>query len=431
MKKSLTLVSLIFLVLCSVIHAEEIEVVKNSRFAKESGRPVSIATNTQTGEMLVVWTQPRAVPTDPPAEIFGRILNSKGKPITKPVLLAVQQDHDVTKHSVSYNPDVNEYLLVYDNYPEPCHLFSLRVDAKGQSIGVASKITTDPDIQTYCSNGPTVLYDPKTKGHSVFWEVHVFGGNPRPTYNAAISLDEKGIPDEPLVEIDGGEWIYLPSAGKLLGLFFQTSPARPDAYDIYLGRVDPRLENAGAKLKKVNRDPIVPTSSCSCDGGLHLALISEDSAVVYFKDSEGLIRGRAINKKGKPKGSEFFAFNTPKENTKFFLVHAAFTDTPDGIRGVLIGTERTNDDTEGTIDGPSHLWAQLVDKDGIPIGSPVQILTIANDAWIYGRLAPLQKTSPDTSDRFVAFETVSAEERGSAEVTESKILRLLLQRIEQ
>ena len=104
------------------------------------------------------------------------------------------------------------------------------------------------------------------------------------------------------------------------------------------------------------------------------------------------------------KGPGFAALNSPKRNTQIYLTDADFTNTAKGIRGVLVGTERENN--TDTLIGPNHIWAQIVDGNGKPIGKPIQILSVPDSGWIYSHVGAMPSLPTDSSFRFAAFESI-------------------------
>jgi hypothetical protein len=407
----------------SLAESQQLQVTKKSLFTKKTGQLHSLANNTQTGEQLFVWPKRSvfSLVNPEPAQILGRIYNSKGTPVTNTLVLAQSKDKPVNKASVAYNPKLNEYLLIYDNSVDyPCHLFSLRLDSKGKPIGSSNKITNDPEIQDHCNNAPQVLYNPKTEAYTVFWEVHIFAGCSigRCTYQAGISLTEKGIPKGHSIpiatgfnspsEVDWycGYWNYLSSINKFIGMCSGGGLGFDGVIQgiYFLGTLDPELRNiTQSNFAKVNTTPIQVTSPCQCDSSNQLSLTSEQSAALYFADSSGIVRGLTINLNGKVTGSPFTAFNAPKTTTKFYLLNASFTNTPKGPRGILIGTERQNEAEPGRVDGPSFVWAQIVDEAGRPLGKPVQILTVPQDAWVYSLVGAMIGNAADADFLFSAY----------------------------
>src|ERR1041384_1570498 len=103
--KRLTKMILVFIILFGcVAESAQIQLTKNSQLAQKSDG-LTFATNTETGETLLVIS----VPSGNSASLFGKIFNSRGKFITSFVALAEAS----AQPSVAYNPVSHEYLLSY------------------------------------------------------------------------------------------------------------------------------------------------------------------------------------------------------------------------------------------------------------------------------------------------------------------------------
>src|SRR5262249_15592072 len=93
----------------------------------------AIATNTKTGQTLVVWENVNRMVH----QINAKVLNSAGKP-TGPQFVLVPGP-SAAHPSVVYNPVRNEFLLAYDSNPNfnlvQTNIFIQRLNFNGRKVG--------------------------------------------------------------------------------------------------------------------------------------------------------------------------------------------------------------------------------------------------------------------------------------------------------
>ena len=395
---------LVIILISGIFHAglteaAEVRLAKKSQLENDGGHDTSVATNTETGETFVVWwTRPNGVK--------GRIFNAQGKPVTKTIRLGTKGGQP----SVAYNPVTHEYLLAWSEQKGKFtgDVYVQRLNLKGRKVGQVIRVSSDPAFAAHWSFEPTVLFHPKTNGYAIFWLVHLNGVPGFTGRGGGMLLTDRGEVAGSFLKItdflmapDGSagiietvqDWIYLPSADKFVGISGRFDRSQPqNGSDYYLYLVDPLLKSVSSS--KINKSPIPP----GLPGSLDLALISDDSAVAFYTDADGTVKGRRIDSRGKLRGKAFRAFEDPLTTTGLSAVHAAFTQTSLGRSGILLGNR--SDSTGVT------LWAQLLNNKGKPNGAPVEVFAVSDDSqYIFGHVLALPSSIRDTVIRFTAFET--------------------------
>lgn len=396
-------------ILCAnLAEPAQIQLTKMSKLAENAGiDPIftghrTFALNTRTGETLVVWNQALQ---EQPSAVFARIINAKGIPITKNIHLAGRGGTS----TVAYNPITDEYLLAYD---EAKGVSILRLNPKGRPIGKPVQVSTNR-VGSDLNFAPAVLFNPKTNGYVLFWLVHLDQGIDRTGFQVGVLLNTDGKPTGSPREIASfrvepgkfygilafvSHWVYLPSAGKLLGIYREFDrDGPPFKINDWLAVVDPELKTMNKYM--IHENSIVTESRLAYDNyAMDLALVSDDSAVVFFLDADGKVKGRSIGSNGKFDGESFPAFQDPLTNTSLFGLHAAFTQTSFGPYGILLGTKRDSSSVT--------LWAQLLRKKGKPSGVPLELFAVSdNSQYVLGNVVALPSSSGDTVFRFTALET--------------------------
>jgi hypothetical protein len=379
-----------------------------------------IATNTQTGETLVYWTKYFA----PPA-LQARIVDANGKTISAQLDLiedgwSVAPD-EVTPVSMVYNPVDNEYLLAYSgstaSEPENFYIFVKRFDASGKPIGAPINVSHDPLTDPFNNNlSPYVYFNPKNGGYILYWFVHAVNDIQGDSFEAKLFLDKQGNRSGPLQKItccraEGSgatcscsiyyTGAYLPNGKK--EMLFDLSVNQDSAYYEF-AIVNPLLINLNPPFVTVNQqpsvDPIPGTKNLSI-WNISPVFLPDGSGFLYYVDTTG-IKAQKFDIHGKLSGSSFVAFNPPKQNTSLYWPSAALVTTAKGVRGVLVAAE------DQLLDGDASLWAQTLDANGRPLGTPIKIYVAPSKTTMKETLmTALPSTPADTSFQFVVYGTVA------------------------
>ena len=231
-----------------------------------------IAHNTQTEQFLFVWEEGAG-------HVFkGKILNKKARPIGGELELGASNGF----FNVAYNPQSNEYLLVYDNLfgSDLSSIFVQRLTNSGNLIGNTVELTKD-SVSTTANLSPQVTFNPITGGYHP--EVVL-----RPHHRGSKQA-YKGAPDGPVVMIHKTstglffppfDLAYLPSEKKLMVVYF-VGILGIDGGDIYLGRLDPLLKKVKkSNLKKLNTALVVRENGVFW--GANIAFLPDLTGVVFY-----------------------------------------------------------------------------------------------------------------------------------------------------
>jgi hypothetical protein len=429
---------MIFLLLClvSIVDSAQIQ-VRQSTFTSLKTLWYSyagVAFNTRTGETLVYWAKPSSSGTLPPPGV-GRLLNAKGIPISKEFELPGNHEGlDYVSQIIGYNPVTNEYLVAYVGqdhtfWGKGIGIYVQRLSAKGIPIGTGTLVGSDPEIFQWEQGPAAVIFNPKTKGYTVLWFVHRVNDIAGDSTCVGALVTDKGTPASPITTVLANQgWIYGPaysgSADKLIMAWRDVHYGREEA-DFWLQAVDPLLSKSPSNLGvKMNSVPlkIEKFRGNPLDLGTvapsNISFQSSLTGSVYYPDNTNM-KGRSINAQGKL-SAPFVAFNKPLANTKLLLPSAAFTMTPKGVRGILLGLR-------GSSLEKSSVWAQVLDQNGKPTGTPVEVYKVSENEGVIlaAPIYALLSNPTDTVFRFVWFATIA--KRGRFGAFESgRILKLTL-----
>ena len=380
--KKLASVFLIFLSLLATTSFAQVQVTKKTfqRFKAVGINSPQLAQNTVTGEFLAVWLQSDGSG----GHLVGRITNKTGKTITPAMTFA--DDYWIFDLALAYNPIRNEYLLVYDDRPTdpgPRVILGIRLDPAGKSIGNAINISKS--IDTFRSNNwnPRVIFNPKTGGYSVVWEhnengfqlVGVSVSDAGKVGRAVVIRKATGdFPSHSALGCVPMDIAYHQPSGKLLVTYFRV---RPDhAEDYFLATLDALLKKVPASASsKINKEPI--HDDYIAGYGLESASIAlhDNTGVIYFNDNTS-VKQRAISLQGRPAGQITQAFNAPVNQTEFAYQKALFSAGPGGTSGILVAIPSDY----------GSVWAQPLDSNGAPVGTPTKLYTASISSFALGQL---------------------------------------------
>lgn len=383
MKTKLILIVLLFSAITAFAQVQVQKSVVLNVNKNNSTYVPQIATNTNTGESVVVWLGTHGEN----GTVVGQLLDSHGH--RKGALSVLAESVWVFDPAIAYNPISNEYLVMWVDRPTTGdrYVFGLRLSSAGKLVEPAFKIfapSKSPTANWY----PRVTFNPRTGGYAAVWEY-------RPNNSSldfelvGTSLSKEGKMNGPLLVIKkaSGDYrshtamgcapmdiVYQPVSGKLLVAYYAV---RTDHNaDYYLAALDPLLKSAPASAsKKLNKAPILNELSGAppYEGG---SIATHDNTnVVFFQDNDTLKR-RNLSPQGIPTGTDLAAFNAPLDGTSFFAPKAVFSTTPAGTRGFLVALQQETSDV--------ILWGQPLDSNGAPVGSPVKLYTPPPSGGING-----------------------------------------------
>jgi hypothetical protein len=360
------------------------QLLVKEKFNVENSLP-QIARNTKTNEFLFVWSSSNADSSNPLFHI--KRLSPEGNPIGSEQAFSFVHGF----FSITYNPQRNEFLLVYDDLFEGSEssLFTQRLTNTGKLIGTRSAFAKTPGTSNF---SPKVIFNPITGGYTLLWN--------RSDGVVGQLLSDTAKPNGPVVMIHRTseglffppfDLAYQPSQKKLLVAYF-VGINGIDGGDILLGTLDPLLKNINkSNLKKINVSPIVPTNHLLW--GADIAFLPDQSGVIFFVDNNGVKR-RPISLKGTLSGPAAPAFNAPVNESVMIIPTAAFSTNSKGTFGILIGIPEADSLITAS-------WTQVLDSKGLPVGPPLEIP-------IYGAITHPLPVKPSAKDfRFIDFGSVS------------------------
>jgi hypothetical protein len=316
------------------------------------------ALNTRAGQTLVVWQ--RSITGGWDREILGRIVNAKGKTISKELKLAA--GNTLSNPSVTYNPLLNEFLIAYDGDGS---IFLRRVAANGKPSGKSIKITTDPISANASNYSPKVAFNPATQGYTVIW-IRDDGAS---AIVVGLSVTKTGKVDGSVLEIHSGrltlDLVCLPSGNKVLAVFYEVwDNGSALVANYYLATLDPFLKSV--HVSKLNTKPVGRENEKVDWPETSLAVLPDSSAIAFYSDNAG-VKGRKISSDGTLKGKPFLAFRPPENKTRLGEPSAVFSTTSNGTRGILVATE------DHYPAGGVTSWAQVLDSTAQAIGAPILV----------------------------------------------------------
>lgn len=338
-----------------------------------SHQTAQAALNTKTGQTLVVWWETNS----DNQSISGRMVNNLGTPVSAQFTLVT----GTTAAAVAYNPVSNEFLLVYPYYVngrQDPSMFGQRLDAKGHPVGSPVDIANDAASKTLNNANPIATFNPKSGGYTVLWDRGIFSGGQTISL-VGVVLTQNLAKSGPIVTIHktngvfsyGQSLAYLPSGNKLLVAITDLTGVNMDTKGVFmLATLDPLLKGiTPANTSKVSDTPI-PRGNTGYFWGASIAVLQDLTARYFYGDNTN-VKERKIDANGKLSGPSFLAFNTPKNNTVLSFASAAFATNSKGTSGLLIAVENAvGPETE---DGFAATWAQVLDAQGHPKGSPLQV----------------------------------------------------------
>lgn len=332
---------------------------------------VQLATNTKTGESLVVWE--RHPGNHPGHSLWGRLLDSKGKPAGAE--FQIVSGPNTYKPRLIYSSAKNQFVLVFSNELSSNGHFVLQaqaLNAKGRPVGTNVTISDRADTQLEVANyNENILYDDNTDGVIVLWMRYGFGPNPitdEGIYGCVLNSDLTIRRSPVLLSklLREGTFVAGPSitdlslhapSGKLLIAGYTISdPAAGFSFRYFVARTDPALARGNITLT-----PLKAGTSAGAAPDVSLARLPNGQSVAFYVEGTG-VRRRAIAASGSPTGPISFLFGAPATNLPLEFPEPATADGEVAIIGQEDSTNLTG-----------KLWLQALDNTGKIKSAPVEI----------------------------------------------------------
>lgn len=373
-----------FSMMAGVLLAQSVQIQKSTFVPGGTGiynLNESVATNTKTGQTLVVWENVNGVVH----QINAKVLNSAGKPLGPQFVLVAGPS--AAHPSVVYNPVRNEFLLGYDSNPTfslvQTNIFIQRLNSNGRKVGAFLLVTSDTVSAGLVNYLPRLIFNPKKANYNLIWireimNISQAGPNngmvgivitPTATLGGSVTVIRPTVLDngslvEPVL-LDG---VVHPITGKLECGFVQAIAGTSSSQvNYFLAIINPDYTGiSDSSFTKINTAPFNVSGFV---WGLRMSFQSTGTGFLVFVDNANVKR-RALNSTGHLGGPATPAFHSPKNNTKLLYPVLAMTNGAAGLRGILIGTQNPFN-----ANGLVTVWCQPIDGNGLALGPSVKVDT--------------------------------------------------------
>lgn len=363
------------LFLCAVGHAITVE-----RFTLESPEPdvfvwnIRTAFNSTTGATLVTWHREKGNPAI--HSIRGRMISSAGEPTGKTFKLA--KGPNPLFAEVTYNPDDNEFLVVYANETNGTgrfEVFAQKLKATGKRSGKPLRISPASDHGENINNTlPKTIYDPASLSYFVMWRRYKLDPNvgiEDGLYGMVLNTDLTERKSPVLMMRLQGDFTNLlgpnvdrigfhPTNGKLLIAGWSQSPNPGFSIQYFLSRADATLKKATTKFTKLKKG-----LSSGAAPFAELVFLPGNHAQGLFVEGTG-VRKRSINAKGKPAGADSLFFTGAVETVPLEFPVTALATEGGRAETAAIAVDDSSMQT-------GSLWLQTADSSGGAVGQPFQL----------------------------------------------------------
>ncbi len=357
-----------FLLFYSVTQAQDITVTKKvlgSPGANLFYENPSLALNTKTGTVLVVWE--RHAGNHPDHSTVLRKISPRGR--LKGPIETIKDGTNTYDPQILYNSNENEFVLVFaDEFENPVHtIFIQKLNTKGRIKGLPVQISTDSG-SSFVNQHPFAAFDRATNRYVIVWTRNSTApeGAPDEGIYAAVL-------DENLLTIAGPSLIHpviaddqnpqvrdlaIHPSGKALVAFTESVDGVQHHY--YVAAIDQDLTNLN--VKRVTKTPVISVRVDASFASL------SSSFFLYFVDSSR-IRKRKIDELGKPAGAISSAFGSTLKKKQLFVPRFVAVEGSSGAtQGLLAAIE---DPSQAA--GNGRIWVQRIAANGKPIGPPSEV----------------------------------------------------------
>ncbi len=336
---------------------------------------VHAALNPRTTNTLVIWEKHPG--NHPGHSLWGMLLSRNGTPAG--TAFQIVSGPNTYFPDVVYNPDADQFLLVYSNETNANGRFEVQaqtLSANGDRIGTPIRVSISTDAQKDIANYlQGVVYDAATKGYIILWWRYKFGSNVSgvddgvygTVLNSNLSIRKPAVMMIPFQR--NGTQILGPyvtdvamhSPSKKLLIAGYTTSTQPGFFvQYFVSKADPTLQNPQIVLTKLR-------NALSSGAAPHVNFMSLQSGqmAAQFVEGDGL-KVRKINPHGAPIGPVTFFLNDPARNIP--------VEFPDSALSAKDGqSEIATVALDDSITMTGRLFLQISNAAGVSTGSAVEI----------------------------------------------------------
>ncbi|HSE42208.1 MAG TPA: hypothetical protein VLH08_15700 [Acidobacteriota bacterium] len=285
--------------------------------------------NTRTNESLVIWLKTRVENNS----IWGRLLQADGRPSGG--AFQIVSGPNALLPDLTFNPDTNQFLLMYSNEIGSSNRFEVRVQRlnssgrkSGPSLRVSSGSDTTKNINNFSSR---LIYDSASQGYLVLLtrngtasEDGLYGTvlNSNLTVRTPLVLMAPAIKDGPTyLGPNVTDLKFHSPSGKILAAGYSIVTGGGFAFQYFVSKIDPSLQKPKITLTKLKGG-----TSAGAAPDAHVMLLPDGNAIGLFVEGTGL-RKRKINQLGAPIGPISFFYSGVLQSIPVeFPVSATTTD---------------------------------------------------------------------------------------------------------
>lgn len=334
---------------------------------------VHAAFNSRTTNTLVTWEQHPG--THAGHSIWGMLLSRNGTPAG--TAFQIVAGPNTYLPDLVYNPDADQFLLVYSNETSPNGRFEVlaqTLGANGDRIGPAVRVSLATDVPKNFSNYVQgLLYDAATKGYVIVWwhyrvgnafaaEEGVYGA----VLNSNLSIRRPVVRLIPFQR--NGDQILGPyvtdmtiqaSSKRLLmgGYIISSQPGF--FFQYFAAKADPTLLVPQITLTKL-KDGL----SSGAAPHVNFMLTQSNQLAAQFVEGDGL-KIRKIDPNGAPTGVVTFLMNDPARTVPL--------EFPDAALSSQGGSEIATVALDDSITMTGRLFLQISSAAGVSTGSSIEI----------------------------------------------------------
>jgi RHS repeat-associated protein len=260
----------------------------------------SVAYNPERDEYLVVFVNNSGSASRHPADIYAYRLDGEGDVLGNVIAVSTAADFQLDPH-VAYNPDANEYLVVWhDNRDGDTRYNDFRADVYAQRVADTGGLVGGNyavDSGDFDQARARVAYDVVSQFYLVVWQDQREGG--WRTYGRRLTTS--GSPEDTAFQVSLGEARQeFPDIVARSGEFLVTwQDQRSGNYDLYAQRIQ---GSDGTLL--LASDSAIYTGSLDQQHPRAAYNAAADAYLVGW-DENGNVRARRVTNAGAPSGAAF------------------------------------------------------------------------------------------------------------------------------
>jgi hypothetical protein len=359
---------------------------------------VHAALNTRTTNTLVTWEQHPG--THSGHSIWGMLLSRNGTPAG--TAFQIVSGPNTYLPRTIYNPDTDQFLLVYSNETSPNGRFEVlaqTLGANGDRVGPTVRVSLAADVPKNFSNYVQgIVYDAATKGYVIVWWHYRVGNAFAPdegvygaVLNSNLSIRKPAVRLFPFQR--NGDQILGPyvtdmaihaSSKKLLIGGYTISSTPGFFFQYFAAKADPTLANTQITLTKL-KDGLSSGAAPDVD----FMILQSNQLSAQFVEGDGL-KTRKINDNGAPIGAVTFFMNDPART-----IPLEFPDSALSSQGSSEVVTVAQDDS---ITMTGRLFLQISDATGVPRGSSIEI-----QSGFDGTHPPVIVSLPESAQKYAVL----------------------------